>query len=84
MYIYTFTAACQDVECPNGSHCVSCENQEYYCNKSCDIDNGGCPAGTRCQEITNVTCAPGQCCSQFDIFCARKFKLNIFVNMYDC
>ena len=56
---------------------MSCENQEYYCSKSCDIDNGGCPVGIKCEEKVNVTCAPGQCCSHVEIVCDRKFKLNI-------
>ena len=60
---FLFIAACTGFKCPTGSTCKVCEETgTAYCEFSCSIDNGGCPAGSTCTESA-VTCPPGQCCS---------------------
>ena len=62
-FLFLFIAACIGVVCPNGSHCRVCEaNGNAYCEFSCSVDNGGCPAGSTCTE-SGITCPPDQCCS---------------------
>ena len=58
-------------ECPPGTIQRICEEtKEAYCEYSCAVDNGGCPAGSQCVEVDVPTCKPGQCCSHVNINCS--------------
>jgi len=52
---------CAAVTCPTGSQCEVYEpTGETFCNPSCDLDNGGCPAGHTC-SLQDVQCVRPPC-----------------------
>ena len=64
------TDPCAAVKCPTGSQCEVYEpTGETFCNSSCDLDNGGCPAGQTC-SLEEVVCVRAPCppvvkCSEY-------------------
>lgn len=55
------STACKDVSCKKGSWCRVYEpTGQPYCEPSCDLNNGGCPADQTC-SLRNVTCTQAPC-----------------------
>ena len=52
---------CDTHQCPTGSRCKVYEpTGEAFCEPSCDLDNGGCPANKRC-SLETVQCVRAPC-----------------------
>ena len=63
-----YTDLCRNHTCPTGSQCkVYQPTGEAFCDPSCDLDNGGCPADQMCSlqtvECVRVPCPPTVNCS---------------------
>jgi len=66
--------------CSAGSRCVECNQTHFYCDQSCNFQNGGCPAGSNCTEVIDESCdIDNECCSHFEVICSSKFKISIQV-----
>ena len=58
---FLFLDACEIKKCQPGSRCKVFEpTGEAFCEPSCDIDNGGCPAGQSC-TLLDVQCVRAPC-----------------------
>ena len=74
------TLACLLKQCPPGTRCRVCdETKQAYCEYSCAANNGGCPEGDRCAEVTIPDCEPGQCCSRVNVTCSGNCIINDYV-----
>ena len=52
---------CDNYTCPTGSQCEVFEpTGEAFCDSSCDLDNGGCPANQIC-SLQIVQCIRAPC-----------------------
>ena len=59
--MYILTDRCTGFECPTGSQCKVYEpTREAFCEPSCDLNNGGCPANQRC-SLETVQCVRAPC-----------------------
>ena len=59
-YFYTVDP-CDNHMCPIGSQCkVYRPTGEAFCEPSCDLDNGGCPANQEC-SLQTVQCVRAPC-----------------------
>ena len=59
--MYILTDSCTGFECPTGSQCKVYEpTGEAFCEPSCDLNNGGCPANQRC-SLETVQCVRAPC-----------------------
>ena len=62
--LYYIPIACVDHDCEKGSQCKVYgpygPTGQPYCEPSCDLDNGGCPADQIC-SLHNVKCAQDPC-----------------------
>lgn len=61
MYLFCTVDSCTNIKCSNGSQCrVFKPTGEAYCEPSCDINNGGCPANEKC-SLQPVQCIRAPC-----------------------